>query len=213
MGDSFSVRFSSAVLHPYMMAVVLLLFAIAAPYVVGQEEKGCDGVRYAKRPHSDYSSENLKRRLERNPGDVDALIHTGLRLEEQDEFDQAYALYKRAIQARPDCSLGYLFAGLVGERISEKMIAEAEANVRQAISLNPKLRHDGNVQGFMKQHSRTMGGYVPLEKQQPSEAVRVLATASRFYIGLGVGVLLAACAFYLARFRRTGRVPHFGAKA
>ncbi len=190
-----------AVRHWHLVAVVLLLM-VWAPPAFTQDEKGCEGVGYTKHPRSEYSPKKLKGLLERDPKDVDALVDLGLHLEERDQFTQAYALYERAIQARPSCYLGYYFAGLVGDRISRNAASDAEAKIGQALSLNPNLRDDGNVQSFMKRHARPVGAVAVQEKVSPSDAREILATANRFSVGLGVGVLLATLVFYLARSRR-----------
>ena len=187
--------------HWHLLAVVLLLM-IWVPSASTQDEKGCQGVGYTKHPRSEYAPENLKRLLARDPKDVDALVDMGLHLEEQDQFTQAYGLYERAIEARPSCYLGYYFAGLVGDRISRNAASDAEANIRKALSLNPSLQDDGNVQGFMKRHPQPVGA-AAIEREPPSETSEILATANRFSVGLGVGVLLATLVFYLARSRQT----------
>ena len=56
------------------------VFAIWMPSVFAQDEKGCEGVGFAKPPFSHYSPENLQKRLGRNPEDVNALIHLGTHL-------------------------------------------------------------------------------------------------------------------------------------
>jgi tetratricopeptide (TPR) repeat protein len=181
-----------------------LMMASFVPSVFAQNEKGCEGVRFAKHRPSQYSPANLQQRLQRNPNDVDALINLGLRLEEHGKVAQAFGLYEKAIQARPSCYLGYYFAGLAGERVSEQMISDAEGNIRKAITLNPELRTDPNVEPFMKRHSRSMGGYIPI-KEETSETTQILATANRFYIGLAVGLLLATGVLYLARRKEMWR--------
>ncbi len=183
--------------------VAILLFATCTPTVFAQDEKGCQAVEYAKRPYSQYSTDALQKRLERNSADVDALVNLGIRLEEQGQLAQAEALYEKAIQTKPDCSLGYLFAGLVRDRISRKASSEAEANIRKALSLNPSLQNDGNVQGFMKSHLHLMGSVHPVETETRSDARQMLATANRFSIGVAVGILLTTVVLCLVRFRRT----------
>ena len=182
--------------------VVVLLFVMSPLSALAQDQKGCEGVRYAKHSPAEYSLERLKERVAKDPSDVDALIHLGIHLEEQSQFTQAFALYERAIQIGPTCYLGYYFAGLVGDRISRDTASEAQSNISKAVSLNPSLRDDANVQGFMKRHPRAIGGTPPIDKEPPSEARHILAAASPFSIGLAVGILLAAIFFCLARFVR-----------
>jgi tetratricopeptide (TPR) repeat protein len=179
--------------------VAALLFAGWMPSVSAENEKGCEGVGFAKLAHAQYSPENLQKRLERNPADVDALINLGIHLEEQDQDSKAYALYEKAIQARPDCSLGYQFAGLVEERISEHAASDADAKMHRVLALDPSLRNDPNVQGFFKRHPRSVIGSSFKEAPSPSVTTDLLATSNRFLVGVGVGLLLAAPFVYFAR--------------
>ena len=48
-----------------------------------QDEKGCEGVGFAKQSFTKYSPEGLQKQLEQNQADVDALINLRIRLEEQ----------------------------------------------------------------------------------------------------------------------------------
>ena len=175
------------------------LIALWIPLVSAQDETGCEGVGFAKHSPAQYSPQNLRKRLERNPADVDALINLGIHLEEQDQITQADALYQRAIEAKPDCYLGYLFAGLVESSISGRESSKAEAKIRKAISLDRSLRNDPNVQSFLKSHPLTFGGPPAKEVQAPSLTGDLLGSANTFLIGVGVGLLLAMPFLYLAR--------------
>jgi len=175
------------------------LVALSVPPVSGQDEKGCEGVGFAKHSSNQYSPEALRKRLERDPADVDALIHLGIHLEEEDHITQADALYQRAIEAKPDCYLGYYFAGLVEARISGQAASGAEAKIRKAISLDSTLRDDPNVQGFLKTHPLTFGRQASKEIQSPSVASELLGSANHFLVGMGIGLLLAMPFLYLAR--------------
>jgi tetratricopeptide (TPR) repeat protein len=179
------------------------LFTIWTPSAFAQDEKGCEGVGFARQPPAQYSPESLEKRLKRNPADVDALINLGLHLEEQDQDSKAYKLYERAIQASPGCSLGYMFAGLAEERISGDAASDAEAKLHKALSLDPSLRNDPNVQGFFRRHPRPVLGGSSKETQSPSVTNDLLGSANRFLIGVGVGLLLATPFVYLARRKRT----------
>jgi tetratricopeptide (TPR) repeat protein len=196
----FSIKTIFAVQRWRICAIALLL-ATCVPSAFAEDEKGCQGVGYAKQPFAQYSPEKLHARLERDPKDVDALINVGIRLEEQNQISHADALYERAIQAKPDCYLGYLFAGLVRDRISQKAAADAEANIRKALSLNPSLHDDGNVRGFMKRHPQPQGA-VGTQKETPSEIKEILTIANRFSVGLGVGMLVATLIFYVVGSRQ-----------
>ncbi len=191
---------SRFLLRASCFSTVALLFASLVPCLFAQDDKGCQGVEFAKKPLSLYSPNALRTRLEQNPADVDALIHLGLHLEEQDQFTQAYALYERAIRARPDCHLGYYFAGLVGDRIAGGAAFDAEVKIRRAISLSPGLATDPNVQSFLKRHSQLAAR--PPSKEAPSVTDMLLASANRFLVGVGVGLLLAAPLVYVAGRKR-----------
>ena len=179
------------------------LFATWMPSVFAQDERGCQGVGFAKQSFTQYSPESLRKRLQRNPKNVDALIHLGSHLEEQDQITQAYALYERAIQAKPGCSLGYLFAGLVEERISGHAASDAEVKMHKALSLDPSLRNDPNVEGFFRRHPRSVIGASSKETESPSVTNNLLASANHFLIGVGVGLLLSTPFVYLARRKQS----------
>jgi tetratricopeptide (TPR) repeat protein len=181
---------------------VAALFAAWTPAVSAQDEKGCEGVGFAKQSSARYSPENLQKRLKRNPADVDALINLGIRLEEQDQFTQAYAEYEKAILAKPECYLGYMFGGLVEERISGNAAADANVKMHKAVSLNPSLRDDPNVQSYFRFHAPPVACVSSEEKTSSSATGELLVSANRFLIGIGVGLLLAAPFVYLARRKR-----------
>jgi tetratricopeptide (TPR) repeat protein len=184
-----------------VLAAVWLL-AMWMPGVFAQDEKGCEGVGFAGPPFTQYSPENLRNQLKRNPKDVNALLHLGAYLEEEGQLRQAEDLYERAIQVKPDCYLGYLFAGLLRHRISERTSSEAEANIRKALSLKPSLWNDPNVQNFRTRHPDLMGKPLPSQEELPSIPEELLSGSEKFTIGLGIGLLLAVPLVYLARRRR-----------
>lgn len=183
------------------IVAAVCLIAASMPPVFAQDDKGCEGVGFAKHSPTQYSLANLRKRLERNPADVDALINLGIDLEEQDQINQAYALYQRAIQAKPDCSLGYLFAGLVEERIGGTASSDAEVKIRKALSLDPSLRRDGNVESFLKRHAPIVTRPPSDETRPASSAEDLLAFSNHFLIGVGIGILLAMPFLYVARRR------------
>jgi len=187
----------------FCFSLASLLLLICLPSAFAHDTKGCEGVGYTNRPSSEYSAENLKKRVAGHPKDVDALIHLGINLEEKDEFGEAYSLYEKAIQARPDCYLGYYFAGLVTDRISTRSASEAEVNIAKAVSLNPALREDGNIQGFMSRHTRRIGDALRSDAGPHSVPGQTLVSANNFYIGLGLGVFCTALLLFLARLRRS----------
>jgi len=187
----------------FRILVVTWLFATWVSSLSAKDEKWCEGVGYAQRPSAQYSHENLRKRLKLNPGDVDALINLGIHLEEQGQSAQAYALYERAIQAKPDCYLGYYFAGLVEDRISRNAASEAEAKIYKALSLDASVQTDPNIQGFMRAHPRRVGGLSSTENESPSVTNQILSSSDRFLAGVGVGLLLATPFLYLARRKRS----------
>ena len=186
----------------WQILAAALLFVVWTRSLLAQNEKGCEGLGYSKHAPDQYSPGNLQNRLQSDPRDVNALIDLGIHLEEQGQILEANALYERAIQAKPDCYLGYYFSGLAGEQIGEQASTQAEAKIRKALSLNPSLRHDGNVQSFMVRHSPLAGHPPTSEKELPSPSEELLGTANRFVVGVGVGLLLAAPLLYLARRKR-----------
>jgi tetratricopeptide (TPR) repeat protein len=173
------------------------------PAVFAENEKGCEGVGFAGPPFTQYSAKDLRKQLERDPKDVNALIHLALYLEEQDQLRQAEDLYERAIQAKPNCYLGYLFAGLLSHRISERISSDAEANIRKALSLKPSLWNDPNVHNFRMSHPDLMGRPLPSQKELPSIREELLSGSEKFTIGLGVGLILAAPFVYFARRKKS----------
>jgi tetratricopeptide (TPR) repeat protein len=184
-------------------AWLFALFATWVPAVFAQDEKGCEGVGFAGPPFSQYSPENLRKQLERNPNDVNALLHLAAYLEEEDQLWQAEGLYERAIQAKPNCYLGYLFAGLLRDRISERTSSLAEANILKALSLKPSLWNDGSLHSFRIRHPDFIRKPPPGQKELPSIPQELLSGSDRFTIGLGVGLILATPFIYFARRRRS----------
>jgi hypothetical protein len=67
---------------------------------------------------------------------------------------EALTQYKKAIKARPDRYEGYYFAGLVEERMGERAKSNAEADIRQALSLKPGSK-DLNISTFLKRLAPT----------------------------------------------------------
>jgi len=168
---------------------------------------GCVGVNFAKSPSDQYSPENLQKRLARDPKDVDALINLGIHLEEVDQITESYGLYKRAIDAKPECYLGYQFAGLVADRISRRTSAEADADIHKALSLDPSIAKDGNVEAFLNRHAPVVSTDAKSPQSVPKEDVSALG-GSRFLIGIGVGLLLSTPFIYLFRCRRPDHSVH-----
>lgn len=194
---------SSFYLHLLFTACAFVLFF--PPYA--QSDDGCAGVNFAKAPSDQYSPENLQRRLDRDPKDVDALINLGIHLEEVDQITEAYALYKRAIDAKPDCYLAYQFAGLVADRISRKTSAEADTDIHKALSLNPSTAKDGNVEAFLNRHAPLAVAPAKSAESAPKEDSSAWG-GSRFVVGIGVGLLLSTAFIYLFRRRRPDHSVH-----
>ncbi len=191
------MSFSSG--HCLRVLAAACFLVVRVPSLFAQAENGCQGVGYSKQAFTQHSPEKLRQRLAQNPTDVDALVNLGIHLEEQDQSSEAEALYERAIKARPDCYLGYYFSGLAQERISKQAATDAEAKILKAMSLDPSLRNDPNVQGFFKAHPRSVGGGPPSETRSPLVANGLLTSSSRFLVGVGFGLLLASPIVYLAR--------------
>jgi len=189
-------------LEPWCTLTVVVLFASCIPAASAQEEKGCRGVNFATHPSEQYSPESLQRRLKQNPRDVDALIHRGIRLAEQEKFAQAYAEYEKAIQAKPDCSLGYLFGGMVQEIISGEADSDAQEKIGKAITLDPSLQSDPNVEGFLRRHAPPTRAAPAESTASPSFVEDLLASANHFLIGIGVGMLLAVPFVFIAGRRQ-----------
>jgi hypothetical protein len=86
---------------------------------------------------------------------------------------------------RPDRYEGYYFAGLLEERMGEQAKSNAEADIRQALSLNPGLSKNPNISAFLKRHATS-----PSQPQQ-AQPTFALGNSSRFFIGIGVGMIPA----------------------
>lgn len=177
---------------------VWLLVGVLVPSVCAQTENGCDGVEFVGRPGEQYSLDDLRKRMKRDPADVEALIKLGLYLEEQDQFAQALALYERVIEAKPDCYLGYQFAGLVIEKNSWKAFLDREKKLLKALELDPTLKKDPNLRGFLKRRSE-LANPPPKAAEPPPEPKYVLTARDRFLIGIVVGLLLTTPFLFLIR--------------
>jgi len=172
------------------------------PSVFGQDAHGCAGVGFAKRQFKGYGPDILRNRLKDNPSDVDALVHLGLYLEEHGQIRQAVDLYNQAIQAKPNCELGYYFAGLAEDRFSEQIASDALAKMHRALSLDPDLQTDPNVEAFFKWHLQPGVGAASRPTELPSTPNELLASSNHFIMGLGVGLLLSAPLLYTVRRKR-----------
>ena len=185
---------------PFLAAACLL--TVFVPRVVAQSPDGCEGVNYAKRPSGQYSPESLRNRLKKDAKDVDALINLGSDLEEQGQLFEAYALYQRAITAKPSCYLGYYFAGLVEDRISTHTYQAALVDIHRATSLDPSLLKDPNVEVLIRSHTKL----IPEPHTEPAPSVSdFLFSGNRFLIGVGVGILLSAPFMYVLWRKRPDR--------
>jgi len=189
--------------HLLFSACVFLL----SVRLYAQSDDGCAGVNFAKAPSDQYSPENLQKRLARDPKDVDALINLGIHLEEMEQITEASALYKRAIDAKPECYLGYQFAGLVADRISRKTSLEADIDIHKALNLNPDIAKDGNVEAFLNRHAHLVATPVKSAESVPKEDGFALG-GSCFVIGIGVGLLLSTPLIYFLRRRRPDHSVH-----
>jgi tetratricopeptide (TPR) repeat protein len=132
-------------------------------------------------------------KLKQNPNDFDALTEVGVRLEEEDKLGEALAQYKKAIKGQPARYEGYYFAGLLEERMGERAKSNAEADIRQALSLKPDLSKDPNISAFLKRHGPT-----PSQSQQ-TQPTFLFGNSSRFFIGIGVGLVLASAIIFAFR--------------
>jgi len=185
---------------PFLTAACFL--TVFMPCVVAQSPDSCEGVNYAKRPSEQYSAESLRNRLKKDSKDVDALINLGSYLEEQGQLFEAYALYQRAIKAKPTCYLGYYFAGLVEDRISTHTYQAALVDIHRAASLDPSLAKDPNVEALIRSHTKL----IPEPHTEPAPSISgFLFSGNRFLIGVGVGILLSAPFIYLLRRKRSDR--------
>lgn len=192
----------------YLRLAITACLLLACLPLSAQSGDLCTGVNFAKAPTDQYSPESLQERLARDPKDVDALINLGIHLEEINQITEAYGLYKRAIDARPDCYLGYQFAGLVADRISRRTSSESDVDIHRALSLNPSIAKDGNVEAFLRSHAPSLGAPVESAESAPKDVGSPFGGTSRFLIGIGVGLMLSTPFIYLVRRRRTDRSIH-----
>jgi tetratricopeptide (TPR) repeat protein len=134
--------------------------------------------------------------------DVDALVSLGIYLEEHGQVRQAVNLYDRAIKAKPNCDLGYYFAGLAEERVSEEMASDAQQKMCKAVNLNAHLQTYPNVVAYFGQHplpgARAASGPTP----SPPTLSDLLAHGNQFVMGMGAGLLLAALLVYAVGRKR-----------
>jgi tetratricopeptide (TPR) repeat protein len=144
----------------------------------------------------------LRKRLKKDPSDVDALVNLGTYLEERGHVRQAVDLYNRAIQAKPNCSLGYYFAGLAEERVSEEAASDARQKMYEAVSLDADLQTDPNVRAYFGRHPLPAALAASNPTPSPPTPSNLLASGNRFVMGMGVGLLLAALLVYVLRRRQ-----------
>jgi tetratricopeptide (TPR) repeat protein len=206
-GSSFdrqSPQTAGAAICATRLFALILLVVVPIRHVFGQEGKGCEGVAFARHEPRQYTLVALQKRVERNPPDLDAIIHLGLHMEEIGKIEKADNLYLRAIRARPDCYLGYYFAGLVEERISDHLRSESLRKINKALALDPSLRDDPNVRAFLARHPSQTRTPTPKPGVLRTPLGELVASANRFWIGVGAGFLLAAPLLFFLRRKRAG---------
>ena len=124
-----------------------------------------------------------------------------------DQLTEAYGLYKRATDAKPECYLGYQFAGLVADRISRKTSSESDTDIHKALNLNPGIAKDGNVEAFLNRHARLVATPTKSVEPVPKEEGTRLGR-SLFVVGVAVGLLLSTPIIYVLRRRRPSHSAH-----
>jgi len=181
--------------------IVGLTFALALPLVWARTSGACGSVSPATSSSRQNSPEQLRRRIKADPKDVEALTSLGVYLEEQGQLYEAYGLYKQATESKPACYLGYYFLGLVEDRISGRAKTDAETDIRKALNLNSDLSKDGNVEAFFTRRAALNVQSHKIEEPAPN-GKSLLAAGNHFFIGVGVGVLLAIPFIYFLRRKR-----------
>jgi tetratricopeptide (TPR) repeat protein len=196
--------------HPLKWRRFILgfLIAVLAVPLWASDEKGCEGLGLNSRPASQYTPGALRKRIQQNPADVDALINLGTLEQERGNAPAAAALFDKAIQAGPGCSEGYYFAGLIHEQLGEKEQGISEADIRKALTLNPDLRTDGNIESYLARHQELWGKRpIAPTVEDPWRPTVILARANHFFIGFGVGLFLATVILRRVAQRTGGRPP------
>jgi tetratricopeptide (TPR) repeat protein len=147
-----------------------------------------------------YLNDIPEKKLKENLNDFDALTQVGIRLEEEDKLDEALSLYKKAIKGWPTRYEGYYFAGLLEEHMVQRVNSNAETDIRQALSLKPDLSKDPNVSAFLKRHA-------PIRSQAPqAQPTFSLGNSSRFFVGIGIGMILATMIIFAFRRKTVARI-------
>jgi len=136
------------------------------------------------------SSDSMEKKLQHNPRDFQALITLGLAREQQERLYEALALYKRAIEAKPDDYQGYYFAGQLEDRINRQTPPDVESDIRKAISLKPEVAKESGIAEILERRKSATG--------QPQAAVETTryrdpsrpSNRTSFFVGLGTGITL-----------------------
>ncbi len=88
-----------------------------------------------------YSSESVfdevKKKLEKNPDDVDALYHLADLYDRNSQYTEAIATYKKVVKLRPDMGYAYFKMGTAYDRLNQP--AEAVNAFKMAIKYMPKF--------------------------------------------------------------------------
>jgi tetratricopeptide (TPR) repeat protein len=121
-------------------ACFLFLVVLSLPFLAScQKEQPSSGGAPAKSVNP-YSAESvfdeIKRELDKNPNNVDALYHLADLYDRNAQYPEAIETYKKVVKLKPDMGYAYFKMGTAYDRLNQP--AEAVAAFKEAIKLLPK---------------------------------------------------------------------------
>lgn len=186
------------------LALMLMLCAFASTELSANPADSRCGVEFTKYEGDGYSFEELQRRVANDPGDADALAHLGLLYEEQENRRRALELYEQAIHQRPECWIGYYFAGLVAPKVASDMEILQSQYFQKAVELDPELAQDSDIQAFW---ARTRRRPPPIMIKEAPSALG-MGQGWTLLAGVGLGMLVGiAMTLLITRKRSVGQMP------
>jgi tetratricopeptide (TPR) repeat protein len=121
-------------------AYFLFIIVLSLPFFVSckkKEERPSASATVATNPYSNESVfDEVKRQLDKNPKDVDALYHLADLYDRNNQYAEAIETYKKVVALKPDLGYAYLKMGTAYDRLNKP--EEAIREFKKAAKHMPK---------------------------------------------------------------------------
>jgi len=154
----------------------LMLILLTLPLIISCKKKESPDKGASSPAVSSYSSESVfdevKRKLEKNPDDVDALYHLADLYDRNSQYAEAIDTYKKVVKLKPDMGYAYVKMGTAYDRINQP--AEAIPMFKKAIKYLPDYpvtyNNLGVAYGKLNKFNEEIGALKKAIKLRPSYA-------------------------------------------